>query len=178
VNLRILLAAAVLLSLERICYLWIWQRPAAFRFWCARPTWAWIGGPVDVLCLLFCGFKVLQAAVFLFWCLVHGEGSLLPAPGDLMFSIFGAALMIGGQVLNIAVFYRLGKAGVFYGNKFGHRIPWSRKFPFSCLAHPQYFGALLSIWGFFLLMRAPHGDWYILPLLETLYYSAGAYWER
>ena len=30
----------------------------------------------------------------------------------------------------------------------GLRISWLRKFPFSCLKHPQYLGALLSIWGF------------------------------
>lgn len=177
-SLWIFLAATVLLSLERICYLWIWQRPAAFRYWCARPTWAWIGEPVDVLCVFFCAFKILQVLVFLSWCLIHGNGSILPVPGNPVYLAFGSALIIGGQILNVAVFYRLGKVGVFYGNKLGHRVAWSRKFPFSCLAHPQYFGALLSIWGFFLFMRAPHADWYILPLLETLYYSAGAYWER
>ena len=176
-NLWFLLAAAALLSVERICYLWIWQRPAAFRYWCARSTWA-CGEPVDVLCSLFCGFKVVQAAVFLWWCLIHGEGSLVPSSGNLIYLLFGSALMLGGQILNIAVFHRLGKVGVFYGNKLGHRVAWSRKFPFSCLAHPQYVGALLSIWGFFLFMRAPHEDWYVLPLLETVYYSAGAYWER
>ena len=86
--------------------------------------------------------------------------------------------MIGGQILNISVFYRLGKVGVFYGNKFGYPTSWVRKFPFSCLRHPQYIGALLSIWGFFLVMRSPQDDWYILPALETLYYVLGAYWEQ
>lgn len=174
----VFLAAAVLLSLERICYLWIWRRPAAFRYWCARPTWARLGEPVDVLCVLFCAFKVLQVSVFLFWCLTYGNGSLLPTPAEPIYLVFGSALMIGGQILNVAVFYRLGKVGVFYGNKLGHRVAWSRKFPFSCLAHPQYLGALLSIWGLFMLMRAPNDDWFILPLLETVYYTAGAYWER
>jgi methylene-fatty-acyl-phospholipid synthase len=178
VSLWIFALAAVLLSFERICYLWIWRRPAAFRYWCARPAWAWIGEPVDVLCVLFCAFKILQAAVFLSWCFILGNGSLVPDLGNPIYLVFSSALIIGGQILNIAVFYRLGKVGVFYGNKFGHRITWSRKFPFSCLAHPQYFGALLSIWGFFLLMRAPHDDWYVLPLLETVYYAAGAYFER
>jgi len=86
--------------------------------------------------------------------------------------------LIGGQILNISVFYRLGKVGVFYGNKFGYPTSWVRKFPFSCLRHPQYIGALLSIWGFFLVMRSPQDDWYILPALETLYYVLGAYWEQ
>jgi phosphatidyl-N-methylethanolamine N-methyltransferase len=67
---------------------------------------------------------------------------------------------------------------VFYGDKFGYEVCWCRKFPFSLLKHPQYVGALLSIWGFFLAMRFPHEDWYILPALETVYYSLGAYFER
>ena len=37
--------------------------------------------------------------------------------------------MAAGQALNVSVFHRLGKIGVFYGNKLGYRIPWSRKFP-------------------------------------------------
>ncbi len=71
-----------------------------------------------------------------------------------------------------------GQVGVFYGNKFGYPTRWVRKFPFSCLRHPQYIGALLSIWGFFLVMRFPQDDWYLLPALETLYYVLGAYWEQ
>ncbi len=56
--------------------------------------------------------------------------------------------------------------------------PGAEKFPFSLLKHPQYAGALLSIWGFFLAMRFPHPDWYLLPSLETLYYALGAYLEQ
>jgi methylene-fatty-acyl-phospholipid synthase len=108
----------------------------------------------------------------------HGNGSLWPPSSDPLSLTLGAALLIGGQILNISVCYRLGKVGVFYGNKFGYPTRWVRKFPFSCLRHPQYIGALLSIWGFFLVMRFPQDDWYILPALETLYYVLGAYWEQ
>jgi phosphatidyl-N-methylethanolamine N-methyltransferase len=177
-NLWILLGAAFLLSLERICYLWIWRKPAAFRYWCARPLLAWIGGPVDILALLFCGFKALQLAVFVSWGYVHGNGSLWPLNATVGSLIGGGLLIAVGQSLNIGVFYRLGKVGVFYGNKFGYKIPWQRGFPFCFLSHPQYVGAVLSIWGFFLLLRFPHHDWYLIPALETLYYAAGAYFER
>ena len=68
--------------------------------------------------------------------------------------------------------------GAFYGERFGYEVPWCRKFPFSWFKHPQYTGALLSIWGFFLVMRFPHDDWYMLPALETVYYVLGAYFER
>jgi phosphatidyl-N-methylethanolamine N-methyltransferase len=178
VSLWIFLCAAALLSLERICYLWIWRAPGDFCALCARPANTRIGTPVDVLQFLFCGFKILQCAVFLAWCFVYGNGSLWPPGSDPLSLTLGAALLIGGQILNISVFYRLGKVGVFYGNKFGYPTRWVRKFPFSCLRHPQYVGALLSIWGFFLVMRFPQEDWYILPALETLYYALGAYWEQ
>ncbi len=96
-----------------------------------------------------------------------------------MFSFtLGGALIVTGQVLNVSVFYRLGEVGVFYGNRFGYQIPWCNEFPFSLLKHPQYVGTLLSIWGFFLAMRFPHPDWCVLPMLETAYYSLGAYLEQ
>jgi methylene-fatty-acyl-phospholipid synthase len=178
VNLEIFFCVALLLSLERICYLWVWRKPAAFRYWSARPTWASIGTPVDVLAVLFSGFKALQLAVFASWCYVLGNGSLWPLNGTVMSVTAGALLIAIGQLLNIGVFYRLGKVGVFYGNKFGYRVPWQVGFPFCFFKHPQYVGTVLSIWGFFLLMRFPHGDWYVIPALESVYYLAGAYLER
>ena len=175
----IFLAAAVLLSFERTCYLWIWRAPDAFRGLCARPAIAFSGGePVDVLRLLFYGFKLLQFAVFIGWCYFFGNGSLWPVSDNPFFLGMGVWLILTGQTLNAGVFYRLGKVGVFYGDRFGYRIPWCRKFPFSCCKHPQYLGTLLSIWGFFLVMRFPADDWYLLPVLETAYYILGAYFER
>jgi len=175
----IFLAAAVLLSFERICYLWIWCEPERFRDWCAKPALAGIAAePIDVLELLFWVFKALQGGVFISWCFIHGSGSLLPASPTLFNLGLGGALIGIGQMLNVSVFHRLGKIGVFYGNKLGYKIPWSRKFPFSCLKHPQYIGALLSIWGFFLVTRFPHDDWCLIPILETVYYALGAHFEH
>jgi methylene-fatty-acyl-phospholipid synthase len=86
-------------------------------------------------------------------------------------------LIVAGQILNCGVFYRLGKVGVFYGSRLGYDMPWSRAFPFSWLKHPQYVGTVWSIWGFFVIMRFPHPDWYLLPALETVYYLLGAHFE-
>jgi methylene-fatty-acyl-phospholipid synthase len=36
---------------------------------------------------------------------------------------------------------------------------------------------LASIWGFFISMRFPCHDWYLLPALETVYYGIGAWLE-
>jgi methylene-fatty-acyl-phospholipid synthase len=173
-----LIIAAILLSLERLCYAFVWRWPRAFVAFCNRPVVACAGEPVDVLRWLFYGFKGMQLGVFIGWCYVYGHGTLvLPGEDPLVLSI-GGGLIIVGQLLNFGVFYRLGKVGVFYGNKFGYHIPWQNGFPFSFLKHPQYVGTLCSIWGFFLAMRFPHDDWYVLPLLETVYYTLGAYIEQ
>jgi phosphatidyl-N-methylethanolamine N-methyltransferase len=177
-TLWILPLAAVLLSLERICYVYICRAPDRFQRFCKRPAVAHLGEPVDVLRKMFYGFKGLQVAVFLGWCYVHGHGSLWPTGRGILALGIGGALIVAGQILNFAVFYRLGKVGVFYGNKLGYDIPWCRAFPFSCLNHPQYVGAVCSILGFFLIMRWPHHDWFILPALEAMYYTLGAYFER
>jgi methylene-fatty-acyl-phospholipid synthase len=178
VNWSLLAVAAVVLSLERICYVAIWRAPAAFQVWCAHPAVRWMGEPVRVLQWLFIAFKALQIAVFLVWCYVHGRGDVAPPALAGAAIATGVLLMVGGQVLNAMVFYRLGAVGVFYGNRLGHTIPWCRAFPFSRLNHPQYVGTVLSIWGLFLAMRFPQADWFVLPALETAYYLAGAHLEQ
>ncbi|MFO0691543.1 MAG: methyltransferase [Myxococcota bacterium] len=173
-----LIPAAAALAVERITYVVVWRHPDAFRQWCSR---AGIGAPVDALCRLFFVFKVLQAGVFLAWFAWFG-GWFTATPQPLLSSdvravALGLAMILVGQVLNVAVFRRLGRAGVFYGTRFGLKVPWVTGFPFSLLTHPQYVGTVLSIWGLFLLGRHPHPDWAVLPLLETLYYFVGAQLE-
>ncbi|HBZ71207.1 MAG TPA: hypothetical protein DEP35_16350 [Deltaproteobacteria bacterium] len=171
------LILALCLGLERVAYAWIWNRPAAFRALCARLPLAVWQSPVDALHHLFWAFKALQALTFFSWCWIWGDGSVRPSASGLA-TFFGLALLGIGQVLNLGVFYRLGKTGVFYGNRFGYPVPWCSRFPFSVLRHPQYVGTVLSIWGFFVVMRFPHRDWVLLPLLETAYYAAGSYFEQ
>lgn len=177
-SLWVFLIAAALLSLERICYVWVWQAPASFRAVCRHPIGASFGEPVAVLQKLFYCFKGIQVAVFVGWCYLYGHGSLSPLHGDGVALGAGGILIVAGQILNLGVFYRLGTVGVFYGNKLGYEIPWCRAFPFSLLRHPQYVGTVLSIWGFFLARCFPHGDWYVLPMLETVYYVLGASFEQ
>jgi methylene-fatty-acyl-phospholipid synthase len=169
--------AAILLGVERVCYVWILRAPDAFRRWCARPTVARLGEPIEVVRTLFYGFKGLQLSVFLGWCYVHGHGALAPPGRDPVALAVAGATIVAGQILNWSVFYRLGAVGAFFGDRLGHDVRWCREFPFSLLSHPQYVGAVLTIWGLFVLMRFPRDDWYVLPALETLYYLAGAYLE-
>jgi phosphatidyl-N-methylethanolamine N-methyltransferase len=177
VNLDVLVWAAALLSLERICYVWLNRAPDAFRA-VFTGQFVFTPEPTDAVRTLFVGFKVLQIGVVVWWCLAHGGGTLWPIDAPPWAVGLGSALIAMGQALNIGVFWRLGSTGVFYGNRFGHEIEWSRGFPFSVAAHPQYVGAVLTIWGVFLILRCPHADWLVLPALETAYYILGARLER
>lgn len=174
----VLLLSAFLLSIERIAYFLIWRYPHLLRSSGKYPVVAAFGEPIDVLQKLFYIFKALQLSVFLGWCIVFGEGFLPLPTGTPLALAAGGILIIVGQLLNLSVFYRLGKIGVFYGNKLGYDVSWCEGFPFSVFDHPQYVGTLTSIWGFFLIMRFPHSDWIALPIIETLYYALGAYGER
>jgi phosphatidyl-N-methylethanolamine N-methyltransferase len=169
----VFLAAAILLSFERLTYIWASRRPGSFRRICQHSLGGILGDPVDAVRRLFYGFKALQLATFFSWCDYFGHGSLVMVHESLIPATTGAMLMVIGQGLNFGVFYRLGR-GVFYANRFEQEIPWCREFPFSLFDHPQYVGAVASIWGFFIAMRFPSHDWYLLPALETIYYGIGA----
>jgi methylene-fatty-acyl-phospholipid synthase len=173
-----LLVAASVLSVERICYAWVWHYPEVFRRLCLKPLPALFGEPVDVLRNLFVCFKALQLSVFFGWCYLYGKGTLIHPVENNLWIAMGTTLIALGQLLNLGVFVRLGKIGVFYGNKLGYHVPWHRGFPFSLVRHPQYVGAVLSVWGFFMTTRFPYDDWYIIPVLQTGYYVAGAYLEQ
>ena len=173
-----LLVAAGALSVERLCYAWVWHKPQVFQRCCSNPVIAKLGEPVDVLRDLFVCFKTLQLGVFFGWCYIHGNGTLLQPGEDGIWIGIGGTLIAMGQLLNVGVFVQLGKIGVFYGNKLGYQVPWRQGFPFSFLRHPQYVGAVLSVWGFFMTTRFPYDDWFVLPVLQTGYYAAGAYLEN
>ena len=170
------LIAGALLGVERACYVWIARWPCAFRAWAARPSVAWLGEPVAVVEKLFYAFKALQLVVFIGWCYLH-DPLLTPGAPPAVIAIAGV-LFLAGQSLVMTGFYRLGRVAVFFGDRLGYDAPWCSAFPFSVLPHPQYFGAVVSIWAFFAVMRWPHADWYVIPLIETIFYVAGATLEE
>ena len=63
-------------------------------------------------------------------------------------------LLATGQLLNASVYRRLGKAGVYYGCRLGHKVPWVYGFPFSVVPHPQYAGCVLTAAGIAALFSA------------------------
>lgn len=170
----IFIACAGLLSLERISYWWVWRHPVRFRHLCKQGILPDANNPVEQVYLMFLVFKLVQLSVFIGWCMWFGQ-TWLPLPvAPLAILLMGAFVLISGQLLNFSVFWTLGKTGVFYGNRFGHETGWHQGFPFSLFSHPQYLGTLMSIWGFFFIMRYPEPDWIALPLLETVYYTVGS----
>jgi methylene-fatty-acyl-phospholipid synthase len=166
------LFAAALLAIERVCYVLVWRYPDRFQ------DWAGESDPVDSLKRLFLLFKLIQIGVFSAWIISFSEVFPPPPTAPLPWLIFGLVLIVVGQVLNFSVFWRLGKVGVFYGNRLGHQVPWVQGFPFSLVPHPQYVGTLMSIWGLFLVMRFPHSDWIVLPVISTFYYLLAMRLER
>jgi methylene-fatty-acyl-phospholipid synthase len=171
------LLCCALLALERLTYAWAWNRPAAFARHASETSWL-PDDPVLALRRLFRMFKVVQVGVLVAWCQWFA-GDWLPSPSaPLPWLLFGLALVGLGQVLNVGVMVRLGTEGVFYGNRFGRNVPWVTGFPFSIAPHPQYLGALMSVWGAMLAMRFPNPDWVVLPLVSMVYYALGARLER
>ena len=83
------------------------------------------------------------------------------------------------QVLNVAVYRCLGQNGTYYGIKFGKKMAWQRGFPFNLgIRHPQYVGAVMSIWGCVVLVwQQRPGGLLTLALYWTLLYAATAMWE-
>lgn len=172
------LLAAAFLAIERLCYVLVWRHPERFQHWVQSASPASESDPVDALKRLFLLFKLIQIVVFSAW-IIGFSDRFPPMPtASLPWLLIGLLLIATGQLLNLGVFWRLGKVGVFYGNKLGHTVPWVRGFPFSIIPHPQYVGTLLSIWGLFLVMRFPHDDWIVLPAISTAYYLAAMQLEK
>ncbi len=80
-------------------------------------------------------------------------------------------------MLNIAVYRQLSTNGVYYGTRLGKKVAWKTGFPFSVVRHPQYVGAVLTIWGFVTLVwgQAPPGlvtlavYWTLLYVITALH---------
>ena len=64
-SVALFLAAALLLGLERLFYVWVWRHPETFCDLCRRPALWFLGTPVDGVQRFFYVFKVIQIGVFL-----------------------------------------------------------------------------------------------------------------
>ena len=170
---EVLPCAVVLLSLERFFYIWLCREPEHFAAWCRIP---WSGRPFDPVLaveVLFYFFKAVQLVVIIWWCFAFA-GRVFPVTAGPLEITVGALLLAFGQLLSLAAFHRLGRIGVFYGGQFGWPVKWQHGFPFSWFQHPQYVGAVASMWGTMLILRYPAPDWVVVPAIVTVYYWLGS----
>lgn len=88
-------------------------------------------------------------------------------------------LLAIGQALNVGIYRAIGEAGVYYGFKLGHTIPWHTGFPFNVVKHPQYVGSVATVLAFAVLVmnQAPSGL-AVLALYWTLLYVVTGIWEQ
>lgn len=172
----ILVFSMLLLSLEKITYMYVYNHPRKFQAFCKQYLYhKW--SEVNCLGYLLIMFKIIQISVFMYWWNVTGSmNELFQGWAGLIKPNFliGSLLILAGQYLNLSVFYRLGNLGVLYGKQFGYEIPWATQFPFSVIKHPQYIGTVISIWGCFIAINFSYEYWYAIPALETILYILGA----
>lgn len=109
------------------------------------------------------------------WYLSHSRGrfslSAIPLPAAAAGLVLGAA----GQALNVGIYRAIGHAGVYYGFKLGHSVPWVDGFPFNVVSHPQYVGSVLSVWGaaLFTWGQAPAAMPWLVAYWTLLYVITG-----
>lgn len=172
---NVLVISVLLLSLEKICYMFVFNHPQCFkRFsegFIKQPE-----APVKLLGYFLSAFKVIQLSVFVYWWHITTGINIFQSPGPVM--AIGLLLIVAGQILNFSVFHKIGNTGVLYGKQFGYPVPWVTGFPYSILKHPQYVGTLISIWGAFLVMNYSYEYWYAIPAVETVLYILGAEQEN
>ena len=193
-------AAVLCLCVERACYTLVWCCPRVFGEFCSKHN---LGPPVDVIVRLFGVNKFFQLLGFAHLYLL---GGLAPPPSLFALGV-GAALVLWGQALNVGarpaslsaprrrrrggddrhaiaagIYRAIGKAGVYYGYKFGVAVPWCTGFPFTLgLAHPQYLGSAATAYGCVLLsLTAAHvpGGYGGLAHAQALLYAYMAYVEH
>jgi methylene-fatty-acyl-phospholipid synthase len=163
---------AALLSMERLTYGVVWKNPKVVTP--ISSAFGMKGKEPEFLFNLVRLFKLVQLYVFATWYYAH-YGTSLPSLSWLQM-VLGSSVALFGQLLNFLVWYRIGLEGVCYGCKFGRNVPWCTQFPYSHFAHPQYLGAILTVWGMFILSWNECNDWYVLPVVETLLYASSMYY--
>lgn len=159
-DLEALWLCCIAVSLPHIFYLWLWRSPRAWIARCEKIK----ADPSRCMCEWALLLKAVQACAFFVWvCTREPPEQVLAKMSEragkkealLTVSI---VLLTMGQVLNGSCFRALGVDGIYYGVKFGKKIPWCRHWPYGgngSIPHPQYVGCVLTIWGMILAVCTP-----------------------
>ena len=97
-----------------------------------------------------CKYRMITLITGVFIYLISQKHMILS--DNNFFKILGIILIISGQYLNLAVYYKLGEKGVYYGLQYRTIMfrKLSNEFPFY-ISHPQYLGGVLSYIGVYFL---------------------------
>ena len=154
-------------------YAMLWTKPKVWKSVAKKSK----VHPVDLLAVIALCMKVVQLVSFLFYIVtLLGTNAFMETltRAHPLTLLFGAVLVFAGQSLNIGTYKALGKDGVYYGIKFGRKIPWVTGFPFTVCPHPQYIGSSLSVWGvLWPIMRVFTGEF--LDLVAVGFYWSACY---
>lgn len=142
-------AVCGILSLPHLLYVWLWTRPQDLRNVAERP--------VATFANLAYALKGVQFATVIYWWM-QTQGNVFEwKDTNLLQVVLAAALLAIGQALNVGIYRAIGKPGVYYGCRLGESVPWHDGFPFNVVRHPQYVGAVLTVWGMVsLVFRTTH----------------------
>lgn len=148
----------VVLALPHFLFAYVWLRPRSWHR-------AFGSKDVDAFAALAAAGKLLQIWTFVMWAWANHADGVCAWSAVTLPQFLNAVLLIAlGQALNYATFRALGRSGVYYGTRLGHKgLPWVHSYPFNVVPHPQYVGSVLTIWGTILLLH------HMLPLPDALY---------
>ncbi|KAI8110979.1 hypothetical protein M9434_004553 [Picochlorum sp. BPE23] len=133
------------LALPHLLYAFIWYFPdmwmRMFRKSSVRvfESMAWL-------------LKVIQFSSVIAWMYIRMPSGVDVFAIPPLHAVIGVGLVAFGQVLNAGIYQAIGHAGVYYGFKLGHTVPWVDGFPFNVVQHPQYVGSVASVWGMAVLV--------------------------
>lgn len=156
-----------LVAFPHLFYAFVWFQPHLFRA-LAGPC-----RPVQVFAAVASVLKLVQGLAVAAWLLEKSPVPWKKWPERISaLQWCGFALLVGvGQALNVSLYRAIGMRGVYYGTKLGEEVPWHDGYPFTIVAHPQYVGSVLTLWGGYLLLArvAPPGACLLLAFWSSLY---------
>lgn len=79
------------------------------------------------------------------------------------------ALLFFGQHLNFLVFKLLGRDGVYYGSRFGKKLPWIYDYPYSHIKDPQYVGSIVTLLGCAFVIPTELFVWWLANYLYLMW---------
>jgi len=143
-----LFVTCALISSSTVLYSFIWKNPS---------RWASLVGkqnnPSTVLYYISFVLKILQfSSCFILATknLPHfgAHNFIHKASTNVVSSVFLSLLFLLGQVLNLSVYYKLTRQGVYYGALLGYKIKWVNEFPYVIAGYsvpdPQYVGCMIA----------------------------------